>query len=358
MPDADGARAAHEKWLAGLAAQEALQALPVYMAGRVPAGLATRRQLRADGLSAAGLKPAARLHYCAYHYLCPLYERSAARPVRLLTVRQREALAAGRSLAGTALCGKCGQARTDPWSGDRWCLSCKEQDRQRRYDAAATARNREVEEVTSWAREVLADPMAVVLDTETTGLGNAFMVEIAVLDMSGAVLLSTRVNPGIPIPEEAAGIHGITGADVADAPSFADLWPQLKSLLEQRKVVIYNADFDTRILLVEADRYFMRAAPVPRGQLAIPDRPGWRHWHPEAASWKRSLQAECAMEQYAVWAGQWSDYWGGYRWQSLDGGHSARADCRATIELLHRMTSPQPGEPFMDRWYADPANHG
>ena len=80
-PDAAGHSAAWEGWQAGLAAQRELEALPVYMAGRVPAGLATRRQLRADGLSAAGLKPAARLHYCAYHYLCPLYERSAARPV-------------------------------------------------------------------------------------------------------------------------------------------------------------------------------------------------------------------------------------------------------------------------------------
>lgn len=342
------------QWLADLAA---IGALPVYMAGRVPEGLATRRQLRADGLSAAGLKPAARLHYCAYHYLCPLYERSAARPVRSLTVRQSEALAAGRALAGTALCGKCGQARTERWSGDLWCISCKAKDRQRRYQAEAAARTREVEEVTSWARKVLADPMAVALDLETTGLGDAFMVEVAVLDMSGTVLLDTRVNPGIPIPEEAAGIHGITDGDVADARSFADLWPQLKCLLEERRVVIYNADFDTRILLVEADRYFMRAAPVPREQLSIPDRPGRRRFHPEAVAWKKSLRAECAMEQYATWTGEWSDYWGGYKWHKLNGGHSARSDCQATIELLHRMTSPQAGEPFMDRWYADPASH-
>ena len=79
-------------------------------------------------------------------------------------------------------------------------------------------------------------------------------------------------------------------------PQPSGLWPQLKGLLEGRRVVIYNADFDTRILLVEADRYFMRAAPAPRELLAIPDRPGRRRFHPEAIAWKNSLWAECAME--------------------------------------------------------------
>lgn len=357
MPDTDNARSARDKWLADLAAQAELDALPVYMPGGVPEGLATRRQLRADGLSAAGLKPSARLHYCAYHYLCPLYERSAARPVRPLTVRQREALAAGRALAGTALCRKCGQARTEPWSGDRWCRSCQKQDRQRRWDKETAARLREVEEVTSWARKVLADPATVVLDTETTGLGSAFMVEVAVLAVDGAVMLDTRVNPGVPIPDEAIEIHGISDADVRDCPTFADLWPRLRDLLADRRIVIYNADFDTRILLAEADRYYMTTAPVPRRQLTIPDRPGRRHWHPMAQEWKKSLRTECAMEQYATWYGEWSDYFGGYKWQGLGGGHSARSDCEAAIELLHRMTSPQADEPLMDRWYADPANH-
>jgi hypothetical protein len=47
MRDTDGHSAAWEEWQAGLAAQRELEALPAYMAGRVPDGLATRRQLRA-----------------------------------------------------------------------------------------------------------------------------------------------------------------------------------------------------------------------------------------------------------------------------------------------------------------------
>ncbi|MFB8025964.1 MULTISPECIES: hypothetical protein [unclassified Streptomyces] len=73
--------------------------MPVYRAGLVPPHLATRRQLRADRLSEAGLQPAAFLHYNPLHGVCPLYERKQARPIRQLTVRQHAVLAAGRLIA-------------------------------------------------------------------------------------------------------------------------------------------------------------------------------------------------------------------------------------------------------------------
>lgn len=51
----------------------------------------------------------------------------------------------------------------------------------------------------------------VILDTETTGLDeHDEIVEVAVIDMSGKVLLNTLVNPIQPIPYEATQIHGIT----------------------------------------------------------------------------------------------------------------------------------------------------
>ena len=68
-----------------------------------PDELATARQLRQQRLSPAGLKPAAWLYYNRLHHLtCALCDRAAARPVRPLTDRQRQALAAGRALANTA----------------------------------------------------------------------------------------------------------------------------------------------------------------------------------------------------------------------------------------------------------------
>ena len=148
---------------------------PVYRAGRVPGSLATARQLRTLGLSRAGLKPAGWLHYCAYHYLGPLYETAAARPVRPLTGRQRQALAAGRKLANTMPCNRCGPVRVPAW-GNRLCEDCEPiaeaewyaaRDRRQRDADDALARQIAADQAAAarWAAGFLADPCAVVLDT-------------------------------------------------------------------------------------------------------------------------------------------------------------------------------------------------
>ena len=49
----------------------------------------------------------------------------------------------------------------------------------------------------------------VIIDTETTGLRNAEIVQIGVLHGSGEVLLDSLVKPTIPIPDKTSLIHGI-----------------------------------------------------------------------------------------------------------------------------------------------------
>jgi len=68
----------------------------------------------------------------------------------------------------------------------------------------------------------------VFFDLETTGtdIANDRIVEISLVKLfpDGREEVNTfRINPGIPIPEGATTIHGITDADVADKPSFSDL---------------------------------------------------------------------------------------------------------------------------------------
>lgn len=93
----------------------------------------------------------------------------------------------------------------------RWCPPCAERDqleraeRQRAYEEeqerALEERRRQVAELEEWAREVLADPDTVILDTETTGLeDDARIVDLAVLTVAGDVLVNTLVDPGEPIP--------------------------------------------------------------------------------------------------------------------------------------------------------------
>ena len=44
--------------------------------------------------------------------------------------------------------------------------------------------------------------------------------------------MTSRVNPGIPIPEKTTAIHGISDEDVANEPSFREIARNLASFLE------------------------------------------------------------------------------------------------------------------------------
>jgi DNA polymerase III epsilon subunit-like protein len=85
------------------------------------------------------------------------------------------------------------------------------------------------------------------LDTETTGLSPArgdAVVEVAIVDGTGHVLLDTLVNPGQSIPWQASSIHGITDDMVRGAPTLSQLMPRVLEIVAAEQVVIYNARFD------------------------------------------------------------------------------------------------------------------
>lgn len=98
----------------------------------------------------------------------------------------------------------------------------------------------------------LAELEYAVFDVETTGLiaGRDRMVEIAVchVDRRGPprVVMASMIQPDIPI--SATEIHGLTSADLADAPRFADLANEIGEALAGRIVVGYNVSFDLGFL--------------------------------------------------------------------------------------------------------------
>ena len=98
------------------------------------------------------------------------------------------------------------------------------------------------------ARQVLQNE-PLFLDTETTGLGNMDeIVEIAVVDKGGKVLVDTLVKPSRPIPGDVIKIHGITNEMVQKAPAWPILWSQIRYLLVGRIIVAYNSKFDMRMM--------------------------------------------------------------------------------------------------------------
>jgi len=100
----------------------------------------------------------------------------------------------------------------------------------------------------------------VILDLETTGvnIGSDRIVEIGLVKVhpSGSREVKThRINPTIPIPAEASAVHGISDADVKDAPTFADLARELFAFLGGADLAGYNSNkFDIPLLIEEFTR--------------------------------------------------------------------------------------------------------
>ena len=104
------------------------------------------------------------------------------------------------------------------------------------------------------------DRPLVVFDLEATGLNKRAdrIVAIALVryEPSGRIEQADYlINPGIPIPEETTAIHGITDADVAAAPSFAEMAEALAAHFAGADLAGYNIlGYDIPLLTEEFAR--------------------------------------------------------------------------------------------------------
>ena len=163
----------------------------------------------------------------------------------------------------------------------------------------------------------------VILDTETTGLdSDDEIVEISIIDHQGNVLLDTRVRPQKPIPSIATDIHGIKNDMVANAPSWNEVHGAVFSALADRHVVIFNAEFDLRMLRQTASKHGLTCPPIT---------------------------ASCAMTAYAKYYADWDESHTRWRFQNLNRAatqqgvevernqHSALVDCMTTLGVIQAM---------------------
>lgn len=158
------------------------------------------------------------------------------------------------------------------------------------------------------AKEIISKE-PVFLDTETTGLGvNDEIIEVAVIDFNGEVLIDSLIRPSISIPREASKIHEISDMLVAEAPTLDILWRSIRTILKNRVVAIYNSEFDMRILKQSAEKH------------NIP--------------WNLQFASEfCIMKLYADYYGDWNDFHNSYTWQSLE---DASKQCGIDLPNTHR----------------------
>ncbi|MGK7451440.1 3'-5' exonuclease [Salmonella enterica] len=162
----------------------------------------------------------------------------------------------------------------------------------------------------------------VFLDTETTGLdAGAQALEIGLVNARGERIFETRLKPTVGIDPAAAAVHGISDDDLVSAPSWPDIAQQLQYHIGRRPLVIFNAEFDTRILKQTA------AA------------------HNDPASWLDSLTVYCAMRLAAGYYGPTNRYGtislsgavsqAGLSWAGE--AHSAVTDAVMTAQVVNNI---------------------
>jgi len=161
---------------------------------------------------------------------------------------------------------------------------------------------------------------ALILDTETTGLGeDDEIVEVAIVDALGGLEFSALVKPMDSIPEAATNVHGITDEMVAQARRWPEVLPIVREIVGSRPLLAYNSDFDSRMIVQTCQLYEV----------------------------EESFRWYCLMND-------WMQYHGLRRWQRLEnvcyeigveaGGHRALGDAKAAREVLRWLARQEVDE--------------
>ena len=91
----------------------------------------------------------------------------------------------------------------------------------------------------------------IILDTETTGLSvkdGHRIVEIGCIELENLVPTKNTfhcyLNPGRKVSEKALEVHGYTDQFLSDKKIFIDIADDLIKFIENKKLIIHNAEFD------------------------------------------------------------------------------------------------------------------
>ena len=209
------------------------------------------------------------------------------------------------------------------------------------------------------------DGPVVGFDTETTGVdvGTDRIVTAAVVRREGITtsVTSWLIDPGVPIPDGAAAIHGITTGHArlhgrAPGGALEEIASTLAAaLLRGEPVVAFNASFDLSLLDAELARHGLPTLPqrVAREVRVVLD----------------PLVMDRGLDRYRRGKRRLGDLCAHYGVVGEGDLHSADVDVLATLDVLRKLTErfPQLREMDLDslhdrqvlehRRWADSFNH-
>ncbi|HRH00838.1 MAG TPA: 3'-5' exonuclease [Polyangiaceae bacterium] len=182
------------------------------------------------------------------------------------------------------------------------------------------------------------DVPIAMLDVETTGRdsGQDRVIELGiVVGRAGEVVVKYNwmINPGRAIAPDAQEVHGISDADVANAPPFEAIAHEVRRALEGCVPAAYNAPFDRAFLHAEFARVAAGAAAGGDGGVGGvgPLAPALRReveWL-DPLVWARELQSDQRSRTLVDVAARLG--------VKLENAHRASDDAEAALHVLYRL---------------------
>lgn len=208
----------------------------------------------------------------------------------------------------------------DEWKAYREPLNKKARERYERQ-SRVRLKNKYISKINEIEAESVINPSGVIcFDIETTGL-NSYeddeILQFSAIDGDGNILLNTYIKPYAKNSwKEAERVNGITTEMVSEAPYLHELASKIKGIFETAKVesIAYNGNFDLEFL----------ANFGIEGHMTFD-----------------------VMEHFAPIYGEWSEYYGNYKWQKLTTcaeyygyefkAHDSLEDVNATLYCYNKI---------------------
>lgn len=176
----------------------------------------------------------------------------------------------------------------------------------------------------TWAANLL-DSDFYVIDVIATGKRpDDEVIEIGIINARGETRLNSRIKPSQPIASETTRLYGISDADVADAPTFANLYPQIVAILEGQVLVAYDLGFVARLLQQTSRRF-----DLPR--LKVKAAHAVKEWYAKFEGERDVCADDFRTHRLDTAASRLN--------LALDTRRTAIGDCLTTLMLIRTMAS-------------------